>query len=347
MRIALGLPSRVTSASGDMMLEWISRAEAGPFSSVAVTDRVVSQALEPLAVLAMAAGATKRIGLMTSVVIGPTRETTLLARQAATIDTLSGGRLITWRRHWRAQKRLSRQRHGLSPARPQLRETIRAAAQTLVRRGVIRRHRPHRTAGGTHWRTGAAHRRLRSGDRPTHRQWGDGYMAPGGGEPEALLKTWQNILQAWQEHERQGRPRWVGASYFALGPNAQDHAESLHKPQLRLQSRARRQTIAHSAGLPMKPCARRSSARPTWASTNSSCAPAPKIWTRWIGSPKSRRRSNDKIPSHHEGKNDTKVSHNLNSELRDLRVLRGESSGRIGTLLTYAGISIIFYQARQ
>ena len=54
----------------------------------------MSQALEPLAVLAMAAGATRRIGLMTSVVIGPTRETTtLLARQAATIDVISNGRL--------------------------------------------------------------------------------------------------------------------------------------------------------------------------------------------------------------------------------------------------------------
>src|SRR3990172_725208 len=93
MRIAIGLPSRVASASGAAMLEWITRAERGPFSSVVVTDRVVSQALEPLAVLALAAGATQRIRLMTSVVIGPTRETTLLARQAATIDLLSGGRL--------------------------------------------------------------------------------------------------------------------------------------------------------------------------------------------------------------------------------------------------------------
>src|SRR5574341_835983 len=93
MRIAIGLPSRVASASCASMLEWITRAEQGPFSSVVVTDRVVSQALEPLSVLAMAAGATKRIRLMTSVVIGPTRETTLLARQAATIDTLSAGRL--------------------------------------------------------------------------------------------------------------------------------------------------------------------------------------------------------------------------------------------------------------
>jgi hypothetical protein len=38
------------------MLEWITRAERGPFSSAVVTDRVVSQALEPLSVLAMAAG---------------------------------------------------------------------------------------------------------------------------------------------------------------------------------------------------------------------------------------------------------------------------------------------------
>jgi alkanesulfonate monooxygenase SsuD/methylene tetrahydromethanopterin reductase-like flavin-dependent oxidoreductase (luciferase family) len=93
MRIAIGLPSRVSSASGAVILEWVSRAERGPFSSVVVTDRVVSQALEPITVLAMAAGATQRLRLMTSVVIGPTRETTLLARQAATIDVLSGGRL--------------------------------------------------------------------------------------------------------------------------------------------------------------------------------------------------------------------------------------------------------------
>src|SRR5918995_7475362 len=91
MRIAIGLPSRVSSASGAVMLEWITRAERGPVSSVVVTDRVVSQSLEPLTVLAMAAGATRRVRLMTSVVIGPTRETPLLARQAATIDVLSDG----------------------------------------------------------------------------------------------------------------------------------------------------------------------------------------------------------------------------------------------------------------
>ena len=93
MRIALGLPSRVAGASGELIQEWASGAERGPFSSLVVTDRVVSQALEPLAALAVAAGATRHIRLMTSVVIGPARETTLLARQAATLDVVSGGRL--------------------------------------------------------------------------------------------------------------------------------------------------------------------------------------------------------------------------------------------------------------
>ncbi len=234
MHIALGLPSRVTSASGEMMLEWISRADAGPFSSVAVTDRVVSQALEPLAVLAMAAGATKRIGLMTSVVIGPTRETTLLARQAATIDTLSGGRLILGvgigvRKNDYLASSTDFHRRGRSSERQyELLRKLWSGAELSADTGPI--GPPAVRAGGPELLVGgyvpAIVQRIA--------RWGDGYMAPGGGEPEALLKTWQNILQAWQEHERQGQPRWVGASYFALGPNARGSRESLHKPQLRL-----------------------------------------------------------------------------------------------------------------
>ena len=56
-------------------------------------------------------------------------------------------------------------------------------------------------------------------------KWGDGYMAPGGGEPEALLKTWHEIEKAWQQNGRSGKPRWVGASYYALEPNATEHAQ--------------------------------------------------------------------------------------------------------------------------
>src|SRR5262245_53487867 len=221
MRIALGLPSRIASASGELMLQWATRAEQLKFSSVVVTDRVVSQALEPLSVLAMVAGATKRIGLMTSVIIGPTRETTLLARQATTIDTLSGGRLtlglgIGVRDNDYVATGFDFHRRGrrVEEQLPILRR-LWAGEPLSENIGPIgpRSRGPGLLIGGY---VPAIVRRIAL--------WGDGYMAPGGGEPEAMLKMWREIEKAWREAKREGKPRWVGASYFALGPNATDHA---------------------------------------------------------------------------------------------------------------------------
>ncbi len=224
MRIALGLPSRVASASGEMILEWATRADRGPFSSLVVTDRVVSKALEPLMVLAIAGGATRRIRLMTSVVIGPTRETTLLARQAAMIDTLSGGRLtlglgIGVRENDYLATGFEFRRRGrrVDEQLPILRRLW--AGEALSNEvGPIGPSSPR--PGGPELLIGgyvpAIVRRIAA--------WGDGYMAPGGGEPASMLEMWKNILQAWRDAGRQGQPRWVGASYFALGPKAFEQA---------------------------------------------------------------------------------------------------------------------------
>ena len=94
MRIATGLPNAVPATPGPRLVEWARRAEAAGFSSLGSIGRIVFDSHEELVALAAAAGVTRRIGLATTVLIGPVRDPVLLAKQAATLDALSEGRFV-------------------------------------------------------------------------------------------------------------------------------------------------------------------------------------------------------------------------------------------------------------
>src|SRR5579871_1904555 len=93
MRVAVGLPSTIPGAGADLVLEWARRADAGPFASVAVLDRIVYDSFDPLIALASVAAITRRVRLATNVLIGPLRSPMQLAKSAAGVHALSGGRL--------------------------------------------------------------------------------------------------------------------------------------------------------------------------------------------------------------------------------------------------------------
>ena len=221
MHVGIGLPTRDGALPPEGMLDWARRAEAAGFSSLAVLDRVVFPLHEPLVTLATVAGATDRIRLLASIVIGPTRETTLLARQAASLDALSGGRFslgvgIGVRRDDYAATGQAFQTRG-KRLDDQLATLRRLWAGDPLEPGDIgpigaRAARP----GGPELLIGgyvdAVVRRI-----VDH---GDGFMAPGGGTPDAMAALWADVWAAWTAAGRPGKPRWVGSSYVALGPDA-------------------------------------------------------------------------------------------------------------------------------
>src|SRR6266704_6764644 len=94
MQVGVGLPSTVPGAQGQLIIEWACRADEGPFSSLGVLDRLVYDSYDPLITLAAVAGVTRRVKLATTIIIGPLRNNALLAKTAASLDALSGGRLV-------------------------------------------------------------------------------------------------------------------------------------------------------------------------------------------------------------------------------------------------------------
>ncbi|GAB1812123.1 LLM class flavin-dependent oxidoreductase [Mycobacterium sp. MUNTM1] len=93
MHIGIGLPSHIAHASGPLTAEWARRAEQRGFAELAAIDRLVYESLDSVVAMAVAAGATTDIGLMTNVLLAPLYPAAVLSKQVATLADASGGRL--------------------------------------------------------------------------------------------------------------------------------------------------------------------------------------------------------------------------------------------------------------
>ena len=116
MHFGLSLPGRGPLARPDVLVKLAEKADALRYSSIFVTDHVVipianestypysptgktagdwSQGyLEPLTLMSVLAGVTSRVRLGTSVLVIPYRNPVVTAKMLATLDVMSGGRII-------------------------------------------------------------------------------------------------------------------------------------------------------------------------------------------------------------------------------------------------------------
>ena len=220
MQIGIGLPSAIRGVESGLILDWAKRADAGPFSSLGTIDRVVYPSFEPLVSLAAVAAVTQRIGLMTTVLLAPTRNVGILAKQAATLDALSGGRLTL----------------GLGVGRRE--DDFRAAPASFRTRGrrfeeqlgILRRvwagESPVEGVGpvGPAPAQPGGPRVLIGGRAPEALdragRLGDGYISGGLADPSAIQQLFSTVQESWKAAGKSGRPRLVGGVYCAIGANA-------------------------------------------------------------------------------------------------------------------------------
>jgi probable F420-dependent oxidoreductase len=113
MKFGFYLPTRGPTATAEALEPFVTRGEALGFHSVMIADHVVfptevrstypytvsgvfpgaGDALEQLTLMAFVAGLTRRLRLVTSVMILPYRHPVLTAKMLATVDVLSNGRV--------------------------------------------------------------------------------------------------------------------------------------------------------------------------------------------------------------------------------------------------------------
>jgi probable F420-dependent oxidoreductase len=93
IRIGYGLGAQ-RGLTADRFNQMVDALEALKFDSLWLSERVSGDAPDPIIGLSVAAGRTKKLKLGTSVQVLPGRNPALLAKELASLDVLSGGRLL-------------------------------------------------------------------------------------------------------------------------------------------------------------------------------------------------------------------------------------------------------------
>jgi len=93
MELGMTLPGMDPGLDRKRLVDWTRRIEAGPFATLAFGERMAFYNPELIALFGACAVLTERVRLRTTVLIMPIHQPVMLAKQLATLDVLSQGRL--------------------------------------------------------------------------------------------------------------------------------------------------------------------------------------------------------------------------------------------------------------
>jgi len=222
VKLGMTLPTMVPEAGRDALLGWSRAVDAGPFSSLAVGERISFGNAEALVSLSAAAAVTERVRIVATCFVLPLHTATWLAKQAASLDRLAAGRFTMAvgvggreedyrvvgapfeRRHARMDEQVAELRRIWS-GEPALPDSAPVGPP------------PHQHGGPPLWIAAAGERPLRRAAR-----WAEGLagfsLGPGA---EEMDRVFRSAEQAWRDAGREKPPHLATSFWYALGDGAE------------------------------------------------------------------------------------------------------------------------------
>ena len=227
MDVGICFPYMEQDLTREVAMNWFRAVDQGPFSSLSCGERITGCTVEMVSTLGAAAAATERVRIVPSLYVLPMHSAVRAAKEIATLDLLSGGRVTVTvgvggrevdyravdasmeRRHARMDEQVAKMRavwrgepplEGLDPVGP----------------------RPVQ-AGGPPIHAGVM------GPKATRRaaEWADGvYVWSGNGVGSEIQHFLGMVDEAWQDAGRDSEPRRVAGFWYSLAPDAQQRLQS-------------------------------------------------------------------------------------------------------------------------
>lgn len=225
MHISMGLPTLFPHGR-ETELTWYRKIDEGPWDGLVTYERVLyPDTWSVIPQLAAAAAVTERVRLWTDVITLPIRNPVMFAKDAATIDVLSGGRLTlgvgigAWDEDYIAVG------SPLDRKRQRMDEAVATMRSVWAQEPPVERHFPVGPApvqtGGIPLVAGVV------GPKALARaaKWAAGVSDPAHSlhfNPEGLAAQRVRVIEAWQAAGRTERPHFSAPVWFALGPDPEN-----------------------------------------------------------------------------------------------------------------------------
>lgn len=219
MDIGICLPYMKPGLDRDTILNWCQLIDRGPFQSLSCGERITGPTLEMRHVLAAAAAVTGRVRIVPSLYVLPMHSAVWAAKEIATLDVLSGGRVEVTvgvggrendyravgasfaRRHQRMDEQVAEMRRiwageapfdGCDPVGP---APVQAGGPRILA-GVMG---PKSMARVAHWADGI-------------------YAFSMNGNRSEIETLFRMADEAWEKAGRSTAPRKVGGFWYSLAP---------------------------------------------------------------------------------------------------------------------------------